>query len=69
MYQMIRKQLMLHKALHQRDNIGRLYVMRKEERLLTSIEHAVDVLVRGGEEYIKRAKRNKLEERETAQTT
>ena len=36
----------MHKALHPRDDVNRLYVLRKEEgRGLTCIEDSVDVLI------------------------
>ena len=37
-----RKLMMIHKALHQRDDIDRLYVSRKGEIGLVSIEDCMD---------------------------
>ena len=43
----------MHKALHPRDDVDRLYVSRKEGgRGLTSIEDSVDVSIQRLEDYI-----------------
>ena len=34
--------MMMHKALHPRDDVDKLYVSRKEGRGLTSIQKSVD---------------------------
>ena len=47
----------IHKVLHARDNIDRLYVSRKEYgRGLTSIENCVDATIQRVEEYTKKSK-------------
>ena len=46
----------MHKALHPRDNINRLYLSKKEGREHTSIEDCVDALVQGLEVDIKKRK-------------
>ena len=44
----------MHKALHSRDDVDRLYVSRKEEgRGLPSVEDSVDTSIRRLEDYIK----------------
>ena len=51
----------MHKALHPRNNIDRLYVSRKEGGTgPVSIVDSVDALIRGFEEYIKSAKKDQL---------
>ena len=46
MDQRTRKQMTMHKALHPRDNVDRLYVSRKEEgRGLASIEDSIDASI------------------------
>ena len=53
MVQRTRKLMTMHKALHQRDGIDRLYVSRKEGgRGLTNIEDSVDASVQRLENYI-----------------
>ena len=48
---------MMHKALCQRDDIDRLYVLRKEGgRGLDSIEDCADAAIQGFREYTKKAK-------------
>ena len=43
----------MHKALHPRDDVDRLYVSRKEGgRGLTSIEDNIDALIQQLEDYI-----------------
>ena len=50
-----RKLMTMHKALHPRDNVDRLYVSRKEgERGLASIEDTVDASIQGLEDYIEK---------------
>ena len=44
----------MHKALHSRDDIDRLYVSKEERRLLTSSEDSVDTSIRRLEDYIKK---------------
>ena len=45
----------MHKALHPRDNVNRLYVSRKEEgRCLASIEDSIDALIQWLEDYIEK---------------
>ena len=45
----------VHKALHPRDDVGRLYVSRKEgERGLASIEDSVDISIQRLEDYIEK---------------
>ena len=58
MNQRTRKLMPMHKALHPRDNVDRLYVSRKEgERGLTSIENTIDASIQWVEEYIKKVQR------------
>ena len=48
----------MHKALHLRDDVDRLYVPRKEaERGLASIEVSVDTSIQRLEDYLKKQKR------------
>ena len=55
MDQRTRKLMTLHKALHPRDDVERLYVSRKEGgRGLASIEDSVDASIQRLEDYIKR---------------
>ena len=45
----------MHKALHPRDDINRLYVSRKEGRRgLASTEDSVDASIQGIEDYIEK---------------
>ena len=47
--------MVMHKALHPRDDVDRLYVSRKEEeRGLASIEDSVNALIQWLEEYIEK---------------
>ena len=56
--QKTRKLITMHKALHQRDDIDRLYVSRKEGgRGLASIEDSVDASIQWLEDYIGKHKR------------
>ena len=55
MNQKTRKLMTMHKALHPRDNVDRLYVSRKEGgRGLTSIEDSVDASIQQLEDYIRK---------------
>ena len=57
----------MHKALHPRDDVIRLYVSRKEGgRGLASIEDSVDVSIQWVEEYIE--KHSNSSERLSAKT-
>ena len=58
MDQRIRKLTTIHKALHPRDDVERLYVSRKEEgRGLTSIEDSVHASIQRLEDYIEKQER------------
>ena len=58
MDQRTRKLMTLHKALHPRDNIDRLYVLRKEGgRGLAHIEDSVDRSIQRLEDYIEKHER------------
>ena len=60
----------MHKALHPRDDIDRLYVSRKESgRRFVSIEDSVDSSIRRLEDCIKKAKKDWLQWLETSQAT
>ena len=55
MDQRTRKLMTIHKALHPRDDVDRLYVSRKEEgRGLASIEDSVDASIQRLEDYIEK---------------
>ena len=55
MDQRTRKLMTIHKALHSRDNIDRLYVSRKEGgRELTSIEDSIDTSIQQLKDYIEK---------------
>ena len=55
MDQRTRKLMTMHKALHPRDDVDRLYVSRKEGgRGLTSIEVIVDASIQGLEDFIQK---------------
>ena len=55
MDQITRKLMTMHKALHPRDVVYRLYVSRKEgERRLTSSEDSVDASIQRLEDYIEK---------------
>ena len=50
----------MHKSLHPRDEIDRLYVSRKEGgRELVNIEDSIDVLIRQLEDYKKKKEKEK----------
>ena len=58
MDQRTRKLMTMHKALHPRDDVDRLYVFRKEEgRGLASIEDPVDASIQRLEDYIEKHER------------
>ena len=57
----------MHKTLHPRDGVDRLYVSRKEGgRRLAGIEDCVDVSTQELENYIKKTKKKKKERLLTA---
>ena len=58
MDQRTRKLMTMHKALHPRDDVGRLYVSRKEGgRGLASIEDTADASIQRLEDYIEKHER------------
>ena len=58
MDQRTRKLMTMHKALHPRDDVDRLYVSRKEGgRVLASIEVTVDASIQRLEDYIEKYER------------
>ena len=58
MDQRTRKLMTMHKALHPRDDVDRLYLSRKEgERGLASIEDSVDASIQRLEDYIEKHER------------
>ena len=58
MDQRTRKLMTMHKALHLRDDVDRIYVPRKEGgRGLASIEHSVDTSIQRLEDYIEKHER------------
>ena len=58
MDQRTRKLMTMHKALHPRDDVDRLYVSRKEGgRVLASIEDSVDASIQRLEDYIEKHER------------
>ena len=70
MDQRTRKLMTMHKALYPRDNVGRLYVPRKEGgRGLASIEDSVDTSIQRLEDYIKNTNEDWLRPSETILTT
>ena len=51
----------MHKALHPRDDVDRLYVSRKEGgRRLASIEDSVDASIERLEDYIEKHERGRV---------
>ena len=55
MEQRIRKLMTMHKALHSREHVDRLYTSRKEGgRIFASIEDSVDTSIQRPEDYIKK---------------
>ena len=70
MDQKTRKPMMMRKALDSWDDIDGLYVLRKEEGILASIEDSVDTSIRRLEDGIKkRAKKDGLQPPERTHTT
>ena len=60
----------MHKALHPRDDVDRLYVSRKEGgRGLASMEDTVDASIQRLEEYIEKHDEDWLQPSETIRTT
>ena len=60
----------MHKALHPRDNVDRLYASRKEGgRGLASIEDSVDASIQRLEDYIKNTKEDRLQPSEVILTS
>ena len=58
MDQRTRKLMTMHKALHPRDDVDRLYVSKKDgERGLASIEDSVDASIQRFEDYIEKHER------------
>ena len=58
MHQRTRKLMTMHKALHPRDDVDRLYVSRKEGgRGLASIKDTVDASIQRLEDYIEKHER------------
>ena len=58
MDQRTRKLMTMHKALHPRDDVVRLYVPRKEGRKgLASIEESIDISIQRLEDYIEKHER------------
>ena len=58
MDQRTRKLMIMHKALHPRDDVDRLYVFRKERgKGLASIEDSVDASIQRFEDYIEKHER------------
>ena len=58
MNQRTRKLMTMHKALHSRDDVDRLYVSRKEGgRGLASVEDSVDASIQRREDYIEKYER------------
>ena len=56
--QRTRKLIKMHKALHPRDDVDRLYVSRKQwGRGLASIEDSVDASIQRQEDYIEKGRR------------
>ena len=67
MDQRTRKPMAMHKALHHRNDVVRLYQSRKDERELTSTEESVDALIQWLEDYIGKS-RERLQSPETILT-
>ena len=53
-YQRTRKLTTMHKALHPRDEVDRIYLSRKERRGLASIEDSVNASILQLEDYIEK---------------
>ncbi len=70
MEQRTRKLMTMHKALHPRNEIDRLYVSRKERgRELASIEDSVDASIQRLENYIEKHEQGLITAIKTKQTT
>ena len=70
MDQRTRKLMTMHKALHPRDDVDRLYVSRKAGgRGLASIEDTVDASIQRLEDYIEKHERGLIKPSESIQTT
>ena len=70
MDQRTRKLMTMHKALHPRDDVDRLYVTRKEGgRGLVSIEDSVDASIQRLEDYIEKHERGLIQPSEMIRTT
>ena len=70
MDQRTRKLMSMHKALHPRDDVDRLYVSRKQGgRGLGSIENTVDASIQRLEDYIEKHERGLIRPSETIRTT
>ena len=77
MDQRTRKLMIMHKALHPRDDVDRLYLSRREgERRLAGIEDSVDASIQRLEDYIEKrggrliaATRNNTNDMRTSGTT
>ena len=63
--QRTRKLMTIHKALHPRDNVDRLYMPKKGGRGLASIQNSVDTSIQRLEDSIKRAEEDGLQRPET----
>ena len=57
----------MHKTLHTRGDIDKLYVSRKERRGLAKIEDSVDTSIRLLEDYIKKNKERLITATKTSQ--
>ena len=69
MNQRTRKLMTMHKVLHPRNDVDRLYVLKKEGgRGLTSIQSSNNVSIQWQEDCIKSVKEDWLQWRETIQT-
>ena len=65
-----RKRMKMHKALHPRDDVDRLYVSRKKGgRGLASIQDSVDASIQRLEDNIKNAEEDWWQQPQTTQTT
>ena len=59
----------MHKALHPKNDVDKLYVSIKEERRLASIQDSVNALIQKLEVYIKNAEEVWLQRPETIHPT
>ena len=71
-----KKLMTMHKTLHPRDDVDRLYVSRKEEGRIANIEDSVDASIQRLEDYIEKqeggliiATRNNTDNTKTNRTT